>query len=1164
MSSQRISLVACLAGVVLFTATAPARADTAQQLFTDFAQTPGGQVPVLVWWSNCELAGWDSCLERLDAWARVRRLHPLTKAALDYARAQTLRVLSRREEAQKLVASLGMLEVWTMAGAPAQIVMAGDPISGVVTSQDHLELLPGAAKEVVAVLRTERGGKVALRLATSGLERVCLDAQCVQAGDVQRPVFDSVAIPLALKKGANRLVLAFSPEGSSISFQARLTAPNGARLPAVTHKSDGDYTVRLPAKSAAALSSAQAWLETAVEEGGKRSRRASILACALAHAAGARGWEEWTGRVLEAKPEKLDEALYAHACLAGSDASYTSARYLLTRFPDEPRAWLAMAEYRCHANQKWRCWLALGRACPAGFEACFAGVDRVRTALLLQDVWSGAGMIDTTRTLLKQVLASDRSSAMAVALGETLSEQERLEEAAQILRGYLDRFPGDSKAAALQMYLLEKVGRLEELASLVEKQVWLYPTYRYFTQLLAILYERAGKGERAHELFQALEVWGTHNPLLLADVAAFHFRQGRVDQAVAVWERVVELRPNDVSIRDMLDRVKGVASSSPAGPSNEEVLALSDEIPDPESHGMVGVMDHTTVTLFGNGASRSVRCKAMRLVNPAESRSYTVEFSYDSHLEEVQVIKAVVLRPDGTVAPATDHGERLMSEEEYNLYYDQRSVFIRYEQLEPGDVLVAVYEIQRSPSALGAPFAGVHWLQGGYPRHNTRLDLEVAAGVELHTYLSKGVSRFQFEQEQDEGDQTVRHGFVIKYVPPAEQEPFPPGRFDRLAYIHYSTMEDWKQFATWYARLAYPLIQLDDDMKASVNKMVAAGGDRRAVVERLCRFVSDEIRYVGLELGVHGLKPYSPVDVFHRGFGDCKDKSLLLVSLLKQAGIEARMVVLATSSMGRPHVTPGSHALFDHAICYVPEEDLFLDPTARYLTLDHLPWQDQGAQAIIIEEDKPRQVALPQSSSEDNRVEFTANVTGGQGFHIEGSMRFTGLFARRVYYHLENRASWNNTVESYASSVLPVVSVEHVQEEVHTGSRPMLEVHFKGRWNPGSKGRIALLKELETNSSVVSSPSRELPLMFAYPYRQEYRVRFELGTVSVTRSPDASGDSEAAAFSVSGQNDEKGAVVRVAFEQKTGQVEVEDYGTYRQTVLKYADALSGLEVDLGD
>ena len=56
----------------------------------------------------------------------------------------------------------------------------------------------------------------------------------------------------------------------------------------------------------------------------------------------------------------------------------------------------------------------------------------------------------------------------------------------------------------------------------------------------------------------------------------------------------------------------------------------------------------------------------------------------------------------------------------------------------------------------------------------------------------------------------------------------------------------------------------------------------------------ENTRYVALEFGIHGYKPYRVSQVLSRRFGDCKDKASLLMVLLREVGVEAELVLLRT------------------------------------------------------------------------------------------------------------------------------------------------------------------------------------------------------------------------------------------------------------------------------
>ena len=81
-----------------------------------------------------------------------------------------------------------------------------------------------------------------------------------------------------------------------------------------------------------------------------------------------------------------------------------------------------------------------------------------------------------------------------------------------------------------------------------------------------------------------------------------------------------------------------------------------------------------------------------------------------------------------------------------------------------------------------------------------------------------------------------------------------------------------------------------------------------ARVRAVYNFVVANTRYVGLEFGIHGYKPYKVTQVLARRFGDCKDKASLLLALLREVGVEADLVLVRTRRGGRLDPQPASLA----------------------------------------------------------------------------------------------------------------------------------------------------------------------------------------------------------------------------------------------------------------
>lgn len=152
--------------------------------------------------------------------------------------------------------------------------------------------------------------------------------------------------------------------------------------------------------------------------------------------------------------------------------------------------------------------------------------------------------------------------------------------------------------------------------------------------------------------------------------------------------------------------------------------------------------------------------------------------------------------------------------------------------------------------------------------------------------------------------------------------------------------------------------------------------ERREYIARVVQRLHREVRYTGVEFGAARLIPEFPSETLRRKFGDCKDKSTLLVAALRASGIDAYLALLAAG--GDQDISPELPGLgmFDHAIVYVPsaapgtgtdDTDLWIDATAEYARVGSLPAADSDRLALVIREGEKALTRTPAMHSGDNR-----------------------------------------------------------------------------------------------------------------------------------------------------------------------------------------------------
>ncbi|MFN9448206.1 MAG: hypothetical protein ACK58U_00895 [Rubrivivax sp.] len=141
-----------------------------------------------------------------------------------------------------------------------------------------------------------------------------------------------------------------------------------------------------------------------------------------------------------------------------------------------------------------------------------------------------------------------------------------------------------------------------------------------------------------------------------------------------------------------------------------------------------------------------------------------------------------------------------------------------------------------------------------------------------------------------------------------------------------------------------------------------------------------------------------------RRWGDCKDKSLLLVRLLQEVGIEAHPVLVSLQSRSTARQLLPSPAAFEHVVVRVTMDgrDHWLDPTRTVQSsrLDRLGQHLEAAAVLpvqpgaqgLVDIVSPQREQLFQS---DVAERFTSTQWNGEG-RLQLEQTFVGLVAENV------------------------------------------------------------------------------------------------------------------------------------------------------------------------
>ncbi len=345
-------------------------------------------------------------------------------------------------------------------------------------------------------------------------------------------------------------------------------------------------------------------------------------------------------------------------------------------------------------------------------------------------------------------------------------------------------------------------------------------------------------------------------------------------------------------------------------------------------------------------------------------------------------------------------------------------------------------------------------------------------------------------------------------VPAVKTEDSLPPDFDPYPWVQLSEWSSWHDVATWASRQFRRPARPSPGVAAQVRALARAHTTPTDRFLAALRFVQDEVRYLGFELGPNSHRPHSPEWVLARRFGDCKDKSLLLVALLEGLGIEAQPALVNTREQeGLDRWLPTPLA-FDHVIvrARVEGRDVWVDPT-RTLERGGLQGREPPAfgRALLISPDTRGLSPIPEATSAEPLMDveesYEAKEEGGQAT-LEVVTRYRGSEADRMRRHTSSTPLAEvsrNALNFYARRDARIRSEGDATVE-DDPARNVLTVTERyvidGFWDEEGL-RHFWAWPIEEQLASPQVPQRTQPLEVAHPVDVRYVVR-----LSLPRAPD--------------------------------------------------------------
>lgn len=331
--------------------------------------------------------------------------------------------------------------------------------------------------------------------------------------------------------------------------------------------------------------------------------------------------------------------------------------------------------------------------------------------------------------------------------------------------------------------------------------------------------------------------------------------------------------------------------------------------------------------------------------------SSRISISFDPEYQTLQLHKLAIQRGGEAIDRLPDTEIQMLRREmdlEYSIYDGRYTADIILDDVRTGDVIEYAYTISGENPIYNGIFSYGLDTEWSVPVLNHHFVLWWPKGRPL---FQKGHNTDLALSRRDSGSYAV-YSLGRKNVRASRHNSETPLWYDPYGFIQISETGDWAEVVDWALPLYGVAYRKDAGTDDIAGQLASAAATEVEKVMGALEYVQNEIRYLGIEFGINSHKPSPPRETFQRRYGDCKDKTVALVSLLTALGIEAYPALVNTELQHTIEAyLPTIHA-FDHVIARVTTggKTYWLDPATRHQgkNLDKVFQPDYGV-ALVIE-----------------------------------------------------------------------------------------------------------------------------------------------------------------------------------------------------------------------
>ena len=343
-----------------------------------------------------------------------------------------------------------------------------------------------------------------------------------------------------------------------------------------------------------------------------------------------------------------------------------------------------------------------------------------------------------------------------------------------------------------------------------------------------------------------------------------------------------------------------------------------------------------------------------------------LEFVFEpSH--QTLILHAIHVRRNGQVLdrlkPETLRIIQQERDSSRQIYNGEVSVHAVLEDVRVGDEIESSYTTRGFNPIFERRFSDSFFIQFSVPVMENRLRIRSTADRPSLIHRPFGSSGTPIIREESG---KIEHRWVFRDLQPLTPDDRLPTWYQPYPWIQFTEFKNWIEVRDWAMRHYEPSTEISPEVRDLIARLKTENPNLETQTLAALKFVQEEVRYLGMEIGANSHKPHEPSTVLARRFGDCKDKTVLLCALLRGFGVEADAALVNTFLADKLNERLPSPIVFDHVIlrAKLGGETYWLDPTLTYQrgTLRDVSVDDYHM-ALVVHKSENKPVSIRRKAS---------------------------------------------------------------------------------------------------------------------------------------------------------------------------------------------------------